>query len=789
MPQSLNKKNLFSITQIAISLAAFSFLFIFINKVAAVEQEYPVDTVVPIGEFVYDDSYVATTSDCYVDIWAPYLDGNDELVPVISNVLMSTSTTGWHYYNYVGSSTIGTWPATMKCGTPGVDLVKGDKTFVLTTTTGGGSANVDENSIANAVWANGARTLTDYATSSIAERVWNYSGRTLTDFGTLIADIWAYTSRTITSFGSLAADVWNDAFAPTRSLTTKSIGAGGSLATEAYLNVATSTIITEVLNNATLINNLNDISATDVWTYANRNATLTDPLQVWSVASSSLVALNGTVGKHIVDNLDEKVSAGGSLTAADVWAAGTRTLTDYSENNISAAVWAAGARTLTDYGNDITASDVWDVLSSTLTAPGSIGAQVASVSTSTITTAVWNSPARTLTSFGTLVNDIWTNGSRTMTSFGSLAADVWNDAFAPTRKLTDYSTTTIAAGVWANATRTLTYYGNDITAADVWAYIGQVVHSGSNGSWTVNMTDTQQILAGNQYRVKIYTSNGGQPADSFAAPLITLYDVNRNTIVSNVAMTDIGTGIYEYIYSVPTLAAQGVWETIVNTEVTSGQVVTISDYWEVRGAPAQVIINSISDNTIPTVAANVTITNEGTGGYEYLYEWCVVSSLNNTCGGGDDIFYASAAKFIQAGENWNTSLTADVPNIGSYYFKVVAYFGSESSGASRSFTAVSDNVTPPPPPDSGGGSPGPVTPPPPVTTTTPPPPGQCSGADLNHDQKVNSVDFSILLYFWKTKPPYSNICVDMNSDDKVDSVDFSILLYQWGSQGIPIIRP
>jgi hypothetical protein len=429
-------------------------------------------------------------------------------------------------------------------------------------------------------------------------------------------------------------------------------------------------------------------------------------------------------------------------------------------------------------------------LASTLTTPGSVGYQLADLSTSTVAIAVWDSPARTLTSFGTLVNDIWSNGSRTITSLGSVAADVWNDAFAPTRALTDYSTSTIAAGVWSNATRTLSYYGNDITAADVWAYIGSVVHSGGNGSWTVNMTDTQQILAGNSYRVKIYTSNAGQGADSFAAPQVTIYDVNRNTIVSNIAMTDIGTGIYEYIYSVPTLAAQGVWETIVTTEVTSGQTVTLSDYWEVRGAPAQVIINSVSDNTIPSIAANVTISNEGTGGYEYLYEWCVVSSSTDVCGGGNDVFYASAAKFIQANENWNTTLTADVPRGGADYFKLVVYFGTESSGSARSFNAVTGDVTPPPPGGGGGGGSG-TTPPAPVTppaTTTPIVPGLCSGADLNRDSKVNSVDFSILLYFWKTRPPYVNTCVDMNDDDKVDSVDFSILLYQWGSKGTAIIR-
>jgi len=65
---------------------------------------------------------------------------------------------------------------------------------------------------------------------------------------------------------------------------------------------------------------------------------------------------------------------------------------------------------------------------------------------------------------------------------------------------------------------------------------------------------------------------------------------------------------------------------------------------------------------------------------------------------------------------------------------------------------------------------------------TPPAGPVCSGADFNFDKIVNSTDFSILLFFWKTKPPFKNACVDINQDSKVDSVDFSIMLYQWGSR-------
>ena len=53
--------------------------------------------------------------------------------------------------------------------------------------------------------------------------------------------------------------------------------------------------------------------------------------------------------------------------------------------------------------------------------------------------------------------------------------------------------------------------------------------------------------------------------------------------------------------------------------------------------------------------------------------------------------------------------------------------------------------------------------------------GECSGADLNKDGKVNITDFSIMLYYWKT----DNACADQNSSGNVDLTDFSIMMFYW----------
>ena len=95
-----------------------------------------------------------------------------------------------------------------------------------------------------------------------------------------------------------------------------------------------------------------------------------------------------------------------------------------------------------------------------------------------------------------------------------------------------------------------------------------------------------------------------------------------------------------------------------------------------------------------------------------------------------------------------------------------------------SFGLFGDAVATPTPTatqNAGGGGGG-------IISTTPVPSIIRNAVDFNNDGKVNSVDFSIMLFFWKAKPPFSNPFVDTNNDGKVNSIDFSILMYQWGSK-------
>lgn len=626
-------------------------------------SKYSPGTQISIGEFLYEDDFTPSTEDCTLTVVDP--NGDVEL----NAVTMNERADGWHYYDFTPTSINGIWPSVMSCGS-GASLVKTDKTFEI------GLSEIDN--------------------ASLVSDVWNYTSRTLTDFGSLVADIWSAGTRTLTGIGSLAADFWNDGYAPVRRLSDANLSGGGSIATDATLqstvDAASSDIITEVVQNRTLINSLNNISAADVWAYGTRSVnsgtvdlSTASQEDIWNVAASNLTS-SGSVGKLVVDNLDAQISSRGTsnLTAADVWNAATRTLSDYSTSSVAAAVWANGARTLTSYGNDITAQDVWDVLTSSLTTVGSVGS---------------------------LVN---TNLDVAVSTRASLTSQ--------------------------------------------------------QDGWTVTMSDVDRQMATKIYRAKISILDyQSVPTNAFTTPTISLYDASRNIVVTSANMTNIGTGLYEYTYSIPLSAEQGLWESVVQTQVESGKTLTTNDYWEVTSSPAQVLINDVTDTETPDIVANVTITNEGLAGYEYDYEWCVVTDAGNPCGGGDDIYHATAAKFINPGEDFNTNLTATVSTAGNYIFKLVVYFGNDNSKASRTFTATSAST--PPSGGGGGGSGG-------SGTTVKP----CNGADFDGDGFVNSVDFSILLAFWQTQPPFKNSCVDINADKQVDSVDFSILLFQWGKR-------
>jgi hypothetical protein len=550
-----------------------------------------------------------------------------------------------------------------------------------------------------------------------AADVWSSPARSLTTYGTLVSDIWANSTRTLTAGSTLtASDVWTYG---TRNLTDGTLTSGSlatvanlsGLATAANVTSATAPLATSAV--LALVKTKTDtIDWTDITTVKNNVATLITEVGTGNI--SGIKTKTDTIAWSDVTGL---VTTGGLIKAKTdtvAWAdvTGIKTKTDTIDwTNVT------GIKTKTD-------TILWSDIAAVATS-----AQLTAATAPLATSAGLTSATGTLSGLiANIPSAVWAFTTRTLTSSGTLATDVWNAA-----------------------TRTLT----SLTLS-------------SQSPWSVSTSDFGTITAGSNYLANVTTVYNGTLTDALSVPTVTIYDPSRNVIVNNVAMTRIATGTYSYAYATPSNAPAGTWESVFSANVETGKTLPGNDYWTVVTTPAQVIINSVSDTTTPQVAANITITNEGLSGNEYQYEWCVVSSADNTCGGGDDVFHAVAAKYINPGEDFNTTLTADVASAGAYYFKVIVYFGTDSSGASRSFTATTISGG-----GGGGGGGG-------GTTTTVPPSGVCTKrADFNCDKKVNSIDFSILLYYWKATPPFKNQYVDINKDTKVDSVDFSILLYEW----------
>jgi hypothetical protein len=212
----------------------------------------------------------------------------------------------------------------------------------------------------------------------------------------------------------------------------------------------------------------------------------------------------------------------------------------------------------------------------------------------------------------------------------------------------------------------------------------------------VKISDFGEILPDEEYRAKVWIYDyQGAPMNASTIPLITIYDPLRNIIVQNAEMTYIETGIYEYVFIPSSTQTTGIWETVATVNV-SNVIVKPSDYWEFEASPCRVEIVGIIDNTVPDITADVIIENEGGAAYEYHYEYCIVSDQYDQCGGNNDVDYASGSKLLQAGETWNPKFTLSVPEEGDYYFKVVVYWGTEKSGASRKFTAIPPVVAPVP---------------------------------------------------------------------------------------------
>lgn len=210
-------------------------------------------------------------------------------------------------------------------------------------------------------------------------------------------------------------------------------------------------------------------------------------------------------------------------------------------------------------------------------------------------------------------------------------------------------------------------------------------------NYDIVMSDEDSVSTTGTYRTTVTLRDFESAAvNAYGVPEITIYDAERSIAITD-DMTAEGTGVYSFEYDIPPGAIGGTWESRVAINPDGQGDVVLADIWALSGSPAEVVISDISDNEIPSIVAEVTITNEGGSAQEYNYTWCVVDNESDGC---DDapIYTASAAKLLAADESYDVDLEAIVSTAGTYWFKIVVDYVSGTSGASLQFDAVAEGT-------------------------------------------------------------------------------------------------
>ncbi len=205
--------------------------------------------------------------------------------------------------------------------------------------------------------------------------------------------------------------------------------------------------------------------------------------------------------------------------------------------------------------------------------------------------------------------------------------------------------------------------------------------------YSVTINQTEIVQAGNVYSVTIEIINSSGNVDVTSSPKITIYDSLKNLVVSNVDMSLLSGKRYQYNFTTNLVDVAGIKETNISVGI-NGVTKKYNTTWTLSNGRTAISINSINTADVPTIRANVTITNEDAEEYEYPYEYCIVSTMTQQCGNSANVAHASGYKLLDAGESWNTILSLDISQSGNYWFKIVADYGTQSSGATRSFSAT-----------------------------------------------------------------------------------------------------
>lgn len=199
----------------------------------------------------------------------------------------------------------------------------------------------------------------------------------------------------------------------------------------------------------------------------------------------------------------------------------------------------------------------------------------------------------------------------------------------------------------------------------------------------VTLTHFPVLYTDNDYKAKAVLEVNGLPVDADSIPTLSIYYPN-GTLYAEGNMTNENTGIYGYQFTVTELDALGIWLTEVNITYNSN-LLNRYDYWELQSNPTQLEVR-VDSRCDDEVCAEISITNEGTAPYEYVYYYWITDDPNAAYNSTNTTDRGHASKLINPGDTYIIEKCLTHPDTETtHYFKAMTYFG-EYAYAMDSYT-------------------------------------------------------------------------------------------------------
>ena len=227
------------------------------------------------------------------------------------------------------------------------------------------------------------------------------------------------------------------------------------------------------------------------------------------------------------------------------------------------------------------------------------------------------------------------------------------------------------------------YYSNSWNSSNMNIQVTSAV----GGGYELDVSGYPEVQTSNSYYSEAYFKQSGV----YAAPdsiKVSIYDSSGNLQISPVDMSTKQTGIYNYTYSVPALAATGQWETRVNATKSSVSYYA-RQFWKLVGALFDVRDIVIIDTNVSHLNISVTVENKGSVAVDLFLQW----NLTRT-----DTNQQLDSKLNTIGVGAGESITKDYSPSTTYLGQVKItflgrYSGTETAGAYSIFTTTPGNIT------------------------------------------------------------------------------------------------